>query len=87
MGFWKNKYTVKTSPYLAENLRKIRVQRELTLKQVAESVGVSLAYISALEKGVKKPSDDMFDNLCKLYSANKDAMLNEKATLAIVFRR
>ena len=34
-----------------ERMRKLRVERGLTLKQMAEDIGVSSAYLSALEHG------------------------------------
>lgn len=34
-----------------ERMRKLRAERKLTLKQMAEDIGVSSAYLSALEHG------------------------------------
>lgn len=34
-----------------ERLRKLRAERDITLKQMSEAVGVSAAYLSALEHG------------------------------------
>ena len=38
-------------------LRKIRIDRELTLGMLADKVGTSAAFISALERGKPVPSD------------------------------
>lgn len=36
-------------------LRELRASRDLTLKQMAEGIGVSAAYLSALEHGKRSP--------------------------------
>lgn len=41
---------------IGKNLREYRKQRGLTLQNLAERLGVSTSYISAVERGVKKPS-------------------------------
>ena len=44
-------------------LRQIRAERGITLKQMAESLGVSPAYLSSLEHGLFT-SEQGFLNLC-----------------------
>jgi len=39
-----------------ERLRVLRQKRELTLRALAEATGMSLAYLSDLERGLKVPS-------------------------------
>lgn len=40
---------------IGENIRRIRKERGLTLKQLGEAVGVSEAYIRAYESGRRNP--------------------------------
>lgn len=50
---------------LGSVLKMVRTGRELTQKQVADSVGVTDAYISALELGKRDPSWSMVQRLCE----------------------
>ena len=40
---------------IGENIRRIRKERGLTLKQLGDAVGVSEAYIRAYESGRRNP--------------------------------
>ncbi len=52
----------------AEFLKKHRKNNGYTLKTVAEYVGISVPYISSLEKGrIKNPSYSVIENLAKLF--------------------
>ena len=46
-----------------KKLRKIRRDRDMTQEQLAEAIGVTMAFISRMERGRHGPS---FDNLQKL---------------------
>lgn len=41
---------------LANRIRTFRIERGLTLEQLAENTGLSASYISTIERGLKKPS-------------------------------
>lgn len=44
---------------LLSDLRSLRTERGLTLREVAERVGTSESYVSMIERGVRKPSPEM----------------------------
>ena len=46
-------------------LRRIRLERGLTLREVADLAGVSLAYLSEIERGRKEPSSEVLRALCR----------------------
>ena len=46
-------------------MRHYRTERNLTLKNQADALGVSIAYLSSLERGMKsKPSAALVDQIC-----------------------
>ena len=51
---------------LNENIKRIREERGMTQKQLADKVGISGAFMSLIEKGTNKPSDE---NLKKIANA------------------
>lgn len=50
---------------LGENIKKIRIEKGLTQKELADKVGISGAFMSLIEKGANNPSDE---NLIKIAS-------------------
>lgn len=60
---------------LPENIKKLRLERNLTQKQLAHELGMTSSAISAYESGARSPS---IDNLCKLaafFSTSVDYMI------------
>lgn len=50
-------------------LRALRAQRGMTLREMAEGIGVSAAYLSALEHGRRgAPSPGLIHQICELFS-------------------
>jgi transcriptional regulator with XRE-family HTH domain len=45
-------------------LRRIRLERELTLREVAASASVSMPYLSEIERGRKEPSSEVLAGIC-----------------------
>ncbi|MCJ1680684.1 helix-turn-helix domain-containing protein [Streptomyces sp. APSN-46.1] len=50
---------------LGEYLREQRRQAQLSLRQLAEVAGVSNPYLSQIERGLRKPSADILQQLAK----------------------
>ena len=50
---------------LGAELRELRKVRNLTLKQLSETAGISLSHLSAIERGASNPSIDVLDALAK----------------------
>ena len=59
------------------NLRTIRKSNGLTLRQVAENVGVSESCICLYESGARKPNIDMLRKLAKVLGCTIDELLSE----------
>ncbi|MFD3807412.1 helix-turn-helix domain-containing protein [Streptomyces sp. NPDC058611] len=50
---------------LGEYLREQRRQAQLSLRQLSEAAGVSNPYLSQIERGLRKPSADILQQLAK----------------------
>ena len=55
----------KTVESLGDYLREQRTQSRLSLRQLAEQVGVSNPYLSQIERGLRKPSADVLQQIAK----------------------
>lgn len=55
----------KTVENLGEYLREQRMSAQLTLRQLAEQTGVSNPYLSQIERGLRRPSAEVLQQLAK----------------------
>lgn len=55
----------KTVGSLGEYLKEQRLQSRLSLRQLAEQAGVSNPYLSQIERGLRKPSADVLQQIAK----------------------
>ncbi len=55
----------KTVESLGDYLREQRVAAELSLRQLAEQTGVSNPYLSQIERGLRKPSAEVLQQIAK----------------------
>lgn len=53
-------------------LRKLRIDRGMVIRDMAEMLGVSPAYLSAIELGKRAIPDSFVDNLCNAFKLNND---------------
>ena len=60
---------------LSNKLKTLRIQRQMTLKDVACRVGVSKSIISAYENGSRRPSYEMLIKLARLFDVTTDYLL------------
>lgn len=68
---------------LGKELRKLRIDRGLRLYDMAESIGISTAMLSAVETGRKAAPDDLVNRLAKKYKevASRQADLERLADM------
>lgn len=57
-------------------LRKLRIEKEILLKEMASKIGVSSAYLSSLELGKKSISNSVIDNICSAFSLSIEQKKN-----------
>jgi len=53
-------------------LRKIRLDRQELLKDMADRLKVSSAFLSAVETGKKRPPANFIDRICSAYELSED---------------
>ncbi len=58
-------------------LRRIRLLRGLTLKDVAERARVSMPYLSEIERGRKEPSSEILESVCRVLDLTLERLLVE----------
>ncbi len=63
IGFLTGNFMSEVRNKFGRNLRKIRRGKDLTQEELAEAIGVTMEFISLMERGRHGPS---FDNLQKL---------------------
>ena len=68
---------------LGANILKYRKKSGLSQEQLAEKVGVSLEYISEIERGLKMPSRQLFLKLIEILGASADYLLMGVASTSI----
>ena len=64
---------------LGKMLRKIRIEKDERLLHMAEKIGVSIAFLSAIETGRKAPPLDIADRIAAAYKMKK----TERITLEL----
>ena len=62
---------------LADNLKKIRKDNNLSQEQLAEKLGVSRQSVSKWESGLSYPEMDKVLQICKLFNLNINELINE----------
>ena len=59
---------------LGDYLREQRTQSRLSLRQLAEQVGVSNPYLSQIERGLRRPSAEVLQQLSKALRVSADQL-------------
>ena len=71
---------------VAQNLRAMRLQKKLSQESLAQKAGLSVSYISMLERGQRSPPLDTLEALAKALGVSPIALLQElprqKASMA-----
>src|SRR5688572_2621151 len=65
--------------HIGAALRRRREAQARTLRDVAAAAGVSLGYLSEVERGVKEPSSELLSAICRALDARLPDLLVEVA--------
>ena len=65
-------------------LRRIRLDRELTLRTVADTARISMPYLSEIERGRKEPSSEILEVICRALGLTLVDLLAEATDEALV---
>ena len=71
-------FEVKMKSYFAENLKKFRIEKGLTVKTIAKEVGVSISTIYSWEKDKTKPNLRRLAKLAKYFDTKIDVLVTQK---------
>jgi len=64
----------KTVGTLGDHLREQRRQAHLTLRQLAEQTGVSNPYLSQIERGLRRPSAEVLQQIAKALRVSAESL-------------
>ena len=63
-------------PVISSILRLLRISNDLSIKQLSEKTGISVSYITDIEKGARsKPSIDILDKYSKALNVSKQTIM------------
>ena len=60
---------------LGEKLKELRLSRNLTLKQVADAIGLTRNAISNYEANIREPSLSVLKSLCDFFDVSADYLI------------
>ena len=61
--------------YFGDKLRVLRVEKNLTQKELAVRMGIARSSVSAYEKNQKYPSIDVLVKICQVFGVSADYLL------------
>ncbi|MFN8489195.1 MAG: helix-turn-helix transcriptional regulator [Caldilineaceae bacterium] len=64
-----------------QKLHYLRKQRGLTLRQLAELLGVHFTHLNNLEHGSKRPSTDLVLKVAQLFDVSTDQLMKDDVEL------
>lgn len=67
-------------PFFAERLEYIRLERNLTQKELAKELGISASMLSKYEKGKSHPNDIQLNKIAKYFNVSADFLLGNTNT-------
>lgn len=59
----------------AANVRRLRAKKKLSQKALAEKVGISVSYVSMLERGQRSPPLETIERMAKALSVTPASLL------------
>ena len=74
MGDMAKSKVGKTVENLGDYLREQRVNAQLSLRQLAEQTGVSNPYLSQIERGLRRPSAEVLQQLAKALRVSAETL-------------
>ena len=60
---------------MGEKLKSLRIEKNLTQKQVADRIGLGISAVSSYESGTRYPSYDVLVKLARIFHVSTDYLL------------
>lgn len=70
-----------------KELRKIRIDNNEFLKDMANKLGVTVSYLSAVENGKRDIPDEWLDKIINDYNLSKNEIINLKTLYILVNKK
>lgn len=70
---------------IGERIKATRIEKEIKQCQLAEQIGVSSKYLSAIECGAKQPSLDLLIDIANALGASTDYLLSDYLNEQVLF--
>ena len=64
-------------PIMGDRVKDLRKKKRLTQEQFAEKIGVSVQYVSEIERGISMPSMQVFVKILEVLDASADYLLRD----------
>jgi transcriptional regulator with XRE-family HTH domain len=75
---------MKTEKTFGETIKKLREEKKLTLREVAEAMGIDTSMLGKIEKNNRKPNKSLIENFAKFFDVNEKELLIEFLSDSIV---
>lgn len=68
-------------------IRELRLKRGLTIYQVAKRLNISINYVSQIERGIRRATDDLVVRFAKFYHIEEDLLFLKLERIPLSVRR
>ena len=68
---------------MGNKLKALRIEKNLTQKQIADRIGLAISAVSSYESGTRYPSYDVLVKLARIFHVSTDYLLGMTDTISI----
>lgn len=89
MYIWTNidqMTTVKSITSFGEHLRNLRENQSLTLKNVAEQIGIDTSLLAKIERNERQPTKNIIKQVADFFKCNEQELLNNFLSDQIAYK-
>ncbi|OGH22671.1 MAG: hypothetical protein A3F31_01385 [Candidatus Levybacteria bacterium RIFCSPHIGHO2_12_FULL_38_12] len=65
----------KSQQKFGDNLKEIRISKQLSQEVVAKAIGISVTYYAGIERGEENPTFAVIENICKALKVKSSDVL------------
>lgn len=78
--------TVKNITSFGEHLRNLRENQSLTLKNVAEQIGIDTSLLAKIERNERQPTKQIIKQVAEFFKCNEQELLNNFLSDQIAYK-
>jgi transcriptional regulator with XRE-family HTH domain len=78
--------TVKNIKSFGEHLRNLRENQSLTLKNVAEQIGIDTSLLAKIERNERQPTKNIIKQVADFFNCNEQELLNNFLSDQIAYK-